>query len=97
MANINNELRLLNDKDEVLLSISTVTYYDEENELDEGETFYIHPLTGSECQTVRQILQGWSEQDKEDNNNWNKLIEAIENDEELSQKIFDMDIIDYYV
>ena len=96
MATKNCELRLLNDKEVVLCSINTVTYYDDTNEFDEGETFYIHPLTGSECQTVGQILQGWSEQNEEDNNNWNKLIEEIRSDEELIQKIFNVDTVDYY-
>ncbi|MEG1482922.1 MAG: hypothetical protein RSA57_03890 [Cetobacterium sp.] len=93
MANVNNELRLLNNRGEILCEINTITYYDENNEFDEGETFYIHPLTGSECQTVNQIFQGWSDESK-----WlNTLAEEIKNDRDLSQKIFNMDIIDYYM
>ncbi len=97
MASITNQLRLINESDVVVCSIESITFYDEENEFDEGETFYIHPLTASQCQTVGQCFQGWSEQDKESNNQWDTLREKIENDSELSQKIFNMDSIDYYV
>lgn len=97
MAIKNNELRLLNSKDEVLCSIDIVTYYDEENKFDEGETFFIHVLTGSQCQTVEQVFQGWGEQDKESQEQWEKLENFIKNDCDLKLKIFDLDTIDYYV
>lgn len=97
MAEIRNELRLLNSGDEVLCSINTVTYYDEKNEFDEGETFFLHVLTGSECQTVDQIFQGWGEQDKELQEQWEILKNFIKNDCDLSQKIWDLDTVDYYI
>lgn len=96
-ATINNKLSLLNDKEEILCNIECITYYDEDNEFDEGETFYIHPLTGSECQTIGICLQGWSELDSKEQANWDALIEKIKSDSVLSQKLFMMDNIEYYV
>lgn len=96
MKTIVNELRLLNDNEEVLCKLDSVTHYDESIEFDEGETFFIHPMTGSECQIVSQCLDGWSEQDEESQEQWEKLIEAIQTDVDLSQKIFDMDVIYYF-
>ncbi len=97
MAEIRSKLRLLNSKDEVLCSIDTVTYYDEEDEFDEGETFFIHVLTGSECETIDQVFQGWSEQNKEAQEQWEKLENFIKNDCNLYQKIWDLNTIDYYI
>ncbi len=97
MASKNNELRLLNSDDEVLCSINTITYYDEENEFDDGETFFLHVLTNSQCQTIEQVFQGWSEQDKESQEQWEKLENFIKNDCDLYQKIWDLDTIDYYI
>lgn len=97
MAEIRNELRLLNSNDEVLCSINTVTYYDEENEFDEGETFFLHVLTGSQCQYIEQVFQGWGEQNKEAQEQWEKLENFIKNDCDLYQKIWDLNTIDYYI
>ncbi|WP_300857228.1 hypothetical protein [uncultured Clostridium sp.] len=92
-----SELRLLNDDDEVLCSIDVVMYYDEENEYDEGEIFFLHVLTGSQCETIEQVFQGWSEQNKEAQEQWEKLENFIEDDRDLAQKICDLDEVDYYI
>ena len=54
-------------------------------------------MTNSLCQTAEQCLQGWSEFEKVDNDNWSFLVESISNDDMLIQKIFDdVEIIKYY-
>lgn len=52
---------------------------------DNPEWFYFHPLTNQECQDIDQIFQGWSEQDDELNQQWEKLAEFIRNDEILTE------------
>jgi hypothetical protein len=90
-------INLRNDNDEILCSLEAVTYYDDNNEFDEGETFYIHPMTGEQCQTIDQCFQGWSEQDEESNNNWNTLRELIKEDNDKEQYFADEVDIDYYI
>ena len=57
----------------------------------EGETdiYFLHPLTGQKMERVRQILQGWSEQDESAQSEWVRLVEEIEDDDLLEQRIWD--------
>ncbi len=93
MKKISSVCRLAEDKNfEVTVNI----YYDETNEFDEGEMTFTHVRTGTEHDTVDQVLSTWSEEDVNEQKKWCKLVEAIENDELLSQKIFDeREIIEY--
>lgn len=96
MAEKKCELRLLNDNDEVLCELGVIIYYDENDEFDEGESFYIHPLTGSECLTTDQVNQGWSEQNPVYQDQWDNLIYQVDNDMDLYQKVWDMEVVEYY-
>ena len=98
MDSKNNELRLLNSNDEVLCSVWCVTYYDEENEYDEGDTYFCHVITGLPCERFNQIFHGYCWDDNEKMRKlYKKLGECIEDDCELKLKIFDLDEIDYYI
>ena len=58
--------------------------------------YFQHPLSGEWCENIDQILSGWSEETKKDNQDWMKLIEAIKKDDMLPQKIYDdIEIIEY--
>lgn len=77
---------------EVIVNID----YDEENEFDEGELSFNHVVTGSKCNMVDLVLQGWSEVEEEDNQKWETLINNMQNDSDLKQKIFDgIKLIEY--
>lgn len=42
-------------------------------EEDYEEIRFIHPLTGQECESYQQAMQGWSEQSEEDSAEWTAL------------------------
>ena len=88
-------IRLL-DKDENILCSLEVVYSYNDNDEDEGEVLFVHPMTGSYVEFARMCLQGWSEQDEADNINWWKLIECIENDD-LLNRFYDLDEVDYFL
>lgn len=53
--------------------------------VEEGEWFYIHPLTGTNCRDISQILSGWSvEGEMED---WVTLVRVLQNDPLLQEWI----------
>ena len=77
--------------------ITAEIFFDEENEFDEGELFFRHVMTDQLCNSAEQTLSGWSEQDETDNKNWRHLVNEINEDDMLKQKIFDeMEEIEYY-
>ena len=57
----------------------------------EGETdiYFLHPETGQRVERVRQILQGWSERDEDAQSDWEKLVQEIEDDDLLEQRVWD--------
>jgi len=62
-----------------------------------GELFFRHVMTNQLCNSVYQTLDGWSEQEDIDNENWKYLVDCIADDDILDQKIFDeMEEIEYY-
>lgn len=62
---------------------------------DDEELFYQHPMTGSWNTRAGSILDGWSEQDPDDQEEWKRLVEEIEQDNMLAQKIWDEVEIEY--
>lgn len=42
------------------------------------EIKYHHIMTESHCDSPRQILQGWSEMNEEDNKKWTELVRRLE-------------------
>ena len=54
-------------------------------------------MTGSCVEFARMCLQGWSEQNEKDNANWWKLVECIENDDNLLSRCYDLDEVDYFL
>lgn len=54
--------------------------------------YFQHPLTGQWCESPEQTLQGWSEQD----DSINALIQEINDDDMLAQKVCDgIEVITY--
>lgn len=53
--------------------------------------YYYHPMTNEKCQELSQVLQGWSEQDEEEQAEWEKLVELVSDDDILEQRIWDND------
>lgn len=45
---------------------------------DYEELKFVHPTTGQEQETYHQCMVGWSEQSKEDQEEWEKLGEALD-------------------
>ena len=43
------------------------------------DTYFLHILTGSRCETVGDCFAGWSEEDEESAEQWETLCERIEN------------------
>ena len=96
----NLKLRLVGENEEILFSFEAQLEYDEENEYDEGELRFMHPLTGEMYENPEACLAGWSEMNKDDETNRNNLVDMISEDEELLQKAWDSDEddnIDYYL
>lgn len=89
------ELRLVEGL-ETLASISTVLEYDETNEYDEGVLYFQHPITGEMFENVRDILVGWSEMDEREEKNIEELVELVIEDQDLLQKAWDMEEIEYF-
>lgn len=48
-----------------------------------NDLHFLHPLTNSKCELIEQCLTGWSEQDSEEQQKWERLIEFIESRNDL--------------
>lgn len=53
-----------------------------------GDVKFIHPGTGAECQKIKQIRTGWSFQSSKENEEYQKLIDSI-NESIEDNMIFD--------
>ena len=58
-------------------------------EIDGVDTYFLHITRGSRCDSVRECLDGWSEQDEEAEEKWETLCECIEKLDGLEQIICD--------
>jgi len=58
-------------------------------EIDDVDTYFLHITRGSRCDSVRECLDGWSEQDEEAEEKWETLCECIEKLDGLEQIICD--------
>lgn len=61
MKSIQKEIKLYKDDINFLCKINAKVYFDENNELDEGDVYFIHPLTGSEHENINSIFMNWKE------------------------------------
>ena len=89
------KIKLLDNKENILCQLDTIINYEENDE--EIQVYYVHPLTALRCETPKSCLQGWREQNENENNNWNILIENIINDIDLYQKLYDLEEIEYFI
>lgn len=89
------KIKLLDNEENILCQLDTIINYEENDE--EIQVYYVHPLTGLISKTPKSCLQGWSEQNEIENNNWNILIENIINDIDLCQKLYDLEEIEYFI
>ena len=89
------KIKLLDDKKNILCQLDTIINYEENDE--EIQVYYVHPLTSLRNENPKSCLQGWSEQNEIENNNWNILIENIINDIDLYQKLYDLEEIEYFI
>lgn len=90
------ELRLVEGL-ETLATVSVSLEYDETNEYDEGVLYFQHPMTGEMCESVKDILVGWSEMDEREESNIEKLAQLIAEDNDLLQKAWDLEEIEYEI
>ena len=60
------------------------------------DTYFLHVTTGERCESVRDCLDGWSEQDEESTEKWETLCERIENYGNLEQTICDEKRVELY-
>ena len=56
-----------------------------------SEEYYYHPLTHSHCESIDEYFSGWREQDEESNSGWNRIVDAIKNNEVCREYIYDGD------
>lgn len=89
------KIRLLDEKENILCSLEAICTYEDND--DEVEILFVHPMTSSCVQFARMCLQGWTEQNEKDNANWWKLVECIENDDNLLSRCYDLDEVDYFL
>ena len=89
------KIKLLDDKENILCQLDTIINYEENDE--EIQVYYVHPLTNLRNENPKSCLQSWSEQNEIENNNWNILIENIINDINLYQKLYDLEEIEYFI
>lgn len=76
------KLSLVNDNTEKnICSISGCLQWEENQE--EPNIYFQHVMTGSFQEDVFQVLQGWSEIEEKDNEDWYKLCKMISKDDEL--------------
>ena len=55
----------------------------------DADTYFLHITRGSRCESVKQCLEGWSEQDEEAQEKWETLCKCIEETDGLEQIICD--------
>ena len=67
-------------------SIGTVVEFIGNDE--DGDLYFFHPLTNAKCESLDQCFSGWSEQDLEIEEEWEKLSEFINNIEDINQEIY---------
>jgi len=60
------------------------------------DTYFLHILTNQRCESVRDCLDGWSEQDEKSAEQWETLCERIENYGNLEQTICDEKRVELY-
>ena len=53
------------------------------------DTYFYHILTGQRCESARDYLVGWSEQDENSTERWETLCERIENLDNIEEYICD--------
>ena len=54
------KIKLLDDKENILCQLDTIINYEENDE--EIQVYYVHPLTSLRNENPKSCLQGWSEQ-----------------------------------
>jgi len=57
---------------------------------EEADTYFLHVMTGQRCESVRDCLDGWSEQDERSAEQWETLCSRIEEYGNLEETICDM-------
>jgi len=60
------------------------------------DTYFLHILTNQRCESVRDCLDGWPEQDEKSAEQWETLCERIENYGNLEQTICDEKRVELY-
>ena len=55
----------------------------------DADTYFLHITNGGRCDSVGECLDGWSEQDEEDEEKWETLSKRIEETDGLEQIICD--------
>jgi len=55
----------------------------------DADTFFLHITRGGRCDCVGECLDGWSEQDEEEEEKWETLCKRIEETDGLEQIICD--------
>ena len=55
-----------------------------------ADTYFLHVMTGQRCESVRECLDGWSEQNEESTEKWETLCSRIEEYGNLEETICDM-------
>lgn len=62
----------------------------------DDELYFQHPTTGLWYEDVNKVLQGWEEQNSDEQAEWEVLVSAIRQDDNLAQKIYDdIEVIEY--
>ena len=54
------------------------------------DTYFLHIMTGSRCESLRDCFSGWSEQDEKSAEQWETLCQRIEEYGNLEETICDM-------
>ena len=57
--------------------------------IEDVDTYFLHITRGGRCDSVGECLDGWSEQDEEEEEKWETLCERIDKLENLEQIICD--------
>jgi len=63
-------------------------YRYDEDEIQEDEIVFYHPLTGQESSRIENALSGFSEQNPEENKDWEMLEKSIKRDDDLDERIY---------
>lgn len=78
------KVRKFNTEEDNEIGCNITAWFNTEDET-YGELRYDHILTGSPCESPRQILQGWCEKENDLNNKWDKLVRRLENADTLME------------